>query len=112
MSLAKAIVAALAAILAGVLPGLIVDQPLGLSGILNIVALAAGAVQVYNATNIPGWNLAKLIASVVTAGVVVAISALSDGSITPGEWVQVATAVAAAVGVFWAPGPRVAVTGR
>lgn len=104
MTVAKAIVAAVIAVLAAVLPGLIVDGPMGLSGWLNVVMLACGAIQVYNAGNeIPGWPIAKTVAAAVSAGGVVAISALTDGIITPGEWVQVATAVVGAVAVFWIP---------
>jgi hypothetical protein len=104
MTLLKAIVAALAAVLAAVLPGLIAGGPLGLVGWINVVLLAAGAIQVYNASNgVPGWPIAKAVAAIVTAAGVVAVSALSDSSITPGEWVQIATAALGAVAVFSVP---------
>jgi hypothetical protein len=103
MTILKALVAVLAAVLAAVLPGLTVGGEFGLVQILNVVVLAAAAIQVYNAANIPGWPIAKLIAAVVGAGLVVAISALSDNRVDPAEWVQIIIAVLGAAGVGVVP---------
>lgn len=107
--LLKSAVAALAAILAAILPGLS-DGPMGLSEWANVVVLAAGAIQVYNAANIPGWRYAKTVAAVVTAGGVVAVSAFSDGAVSPSEWIQIGLAVANSAGVYFVPGPQHRVT--
>ena len=104
MSVAKTIVQVIVAVLAAILPSLLVGQPLGLVGWINIVVLAAGAVQVYNASNlVPGWPIAKAIASAVAAVGVVLISALSDGGVTAGEWVQIITALLGSGAVFAVP---------
>ena len=103
MVVAKMIVQLVAAVLAAVAPGIIVGQPLGLTGWINIIVLAAGAVNVFNAANLPHWNIAKTIASAVAAVGVVLISALSDGGVTAGEWVQIIVALAGSGTVFAVP---------
>lgn len=103
MSIAKTIVQLVAAVLAAVLPGLLVEQPLGVTGWINIVVLAAGAIHVFNSANLPGWNLAKSIASGVAALGVLLISVLADGGVSSGEWVQIATAFLGTVAVFAVP---------
>lgn len=105
MSIAKTLVAALAAVLAAILPGMI-DGPMGLSEIVNVVVLAAGALHVYNAGNVPGWRYAKLVAAAIAAGGVILISALTDGAVSYAEWIQIALAVAGAVGVRQVPNAR------
>lgn len=103
MGVAKALVALVAAVLAAVLPGFTGNGPIGWSGWVNVILLAAGAIQVYNASNdIPGWNIAKTVASAVTAGGVVLVSAMSDG-VGPGEWIQVVIAVLGVLAVYAAP---------
>lgn len=102
MPIAKTLVAALMAVLAAILPGL-TDGPMGLPEWLNVVVLAAGALQVYNAGNVPGWRFAKLIAAAISAGVVILISAISDGVVSPAETIQITLAVAQAVGVWGVP---------
>ncbi len=103
MSIAKTIVQLLAAVLAAVLPGLLVEQPLGVTGWINIIVLAAGAVHVFNSANIPGWNIAKSIASAVAALGVLLISVLADGGVSPAEWVQISTAFVGTVAVYFTP---------
>ena len=103
MSVAKTIVQVIVAVLAAVLPSVVVGEPLGLVGWINIVVLAAGAVNVFNAANLPHWNVAKAIASAVAAVGVVLISALSDGGVTAGEWVQIITALLGSGAVFAVP---------
>lgn len=104
MTIAKTIVQVLVAILAAVLPSLLVGQPLGLVGWINIIVLAAGAIHVYNAANsVPGWPIAKAIASTAAAVGVILISALADSSIDAGEWVQIITALLGVGGVYAVP---------
>ena len=109
MTVVKAIVALLGAILAAILPAL-TTGPLDASAWVNIVILAAGTAMVYNAANVPGWDYAKLVAAVVSAVAVVLSSALSGG-ISPAEIVQMIVAGIAALGVGVLPnaGARTAV---
>lgn len=104
MSIAKAIVQAVVAVLAAILPSLLVEEPLGLVGWVNVIVLAAGAVNVYITSNgVAGWSMAKAIASAVAAIGVVLISALADSSIDAGEWVQIITALLGTGAVFAVP---------
>ena len=101
---AKALAALAAAILAAIVPALYSDAPLGFAGWVNVIILAGGAVHVYNASNsFPGYEYAKLIAAIATAGAVVLSSALSDGDVTRIEWIQVATATLGAFVVYRVP---------
>lgn len=103
MAYAKSIVAVLAAVLAAVVPALI-GGPLGFSGWVNVIILAAGAIHVYNTSNrIPGWEYAKLIAAVVSAAAVAVSSALSDHDVTRVEWIQVILAAFGAFAVYGTP---------
>jgi hypothetical protein len=100
---AKAIAAAVAAVLAAVIPALYVPGPLGFAEWVNIILLACGAIQVLNSGNLPHWEYAKMIAAVVSATGVVLSSALSDGDVTRGEWIQIAIAVINAFAVYRIP---------
>jgi hypothetical protein len=104
VSAAKAIVQLVVAVLAAILPSLLVEEPLGLVGWVNVIVLGAGAIHVFNSANsVPGWPIAKAIASAVAAIGVVLISALADSSIDAGEWVQVITALLGAGAVYAVP---------
>lgn len=108
MQCSKAIAAAVAAVLAAVIPALYVPGPLGFAEWVNIVLLACGAIQIYNSANLPHWEYAKMIAAVVTAAGVAVSSALSDGDVTRGEWVQIAIALFGAFAVYRVPNAPVA----
>jgi hypothetical protein len=103
MAYAKAIAAAVAAVLAAVVPALYVDGPLTFSTWVNVILLACGAIQVLNSGNLPHWEYAKMIAAVVTAAGVAISSALSDGDVTRGEWIQIAIAIVNAFVVYRVP---------
>jgi hypothetical protein len=110
---AKAIAAVLGAVLAAVIPILATDQPLDFVAWVNIVILAAGAIQVYSATNTTTWPYAKLIAAAVSTGAVTTLTVLADGPITRGGWVQIAVAFLAAFATYRLPNTTAAVsTGR
>lgn len=94
---AKALAALAAAVLAAIVPALYSDAPLHFAGWVNVIILAGGAVQVYNAANLAWWGYAKLISAATTAGAVVLSSALSNGHVSRIEWIQV---FAAALGAF------------
>lgn len=93
----KAIIQALATVLAAIVPAFAAG-PLDATGWFNVIVLAMGAIMVYNAANIPGWNYAKLIASAVSAVVVLLISVWEGGLTTP-EIMQLILAFLGALGV-------------
>lgn len=103
MNAAKAWVQAGCAVLAAIVPGLAYGWPLSLGGWINIVILATTAIGVYNAANLPGWNVAKTIASALGAVAVLLVGFLSDNVLGPDEVIQLVLAVAGAVGVYVVP---------
>lgn len=80
---------------------------------INVVILGLGSVAVLGAGNLPSgvWAYTKAIVSAATAGAVFLQSAITDG-VSGAEWLQLLLAVAGAVGVYAAKGPRVEVYGR
>jgi hypothetical protein len=105
LSTAKAWVQAAFAVLAAVVPALAYGWPLSLGAWINVVILGATAVGVYNAANLPGWNVAKTIAAALGAVAALLVSFLSDNQLGADEVVQLILAAAAAIGVYVAPGP-------
>ena len=107
MQYVKAWIMVAAAVLAAVGPGLIGYgwSGWGVTEWTNVGVLAAGAILVYNAANLPGYRYAKLIAACVASGGAILLSVLSNG-LSPEEVVQVVVAIlaAAGVGVFRNPG--------
>lgn len=99
MTVLKALLQLLAAVVAAVAPAWIVDGPWGLSETVNVLVLASGALMVFNSANIPGYRYAKTIASLVATVGVVFVSAYSDGVISPNEWSQIISAVAGTTAV-------------
>lgn len=102
MTYAKTLAAALAAVLAAVMPALYTDDGFGLTNWVNVVILACGAIQVFSAPNVAGWDFAKLVASVVSAAAVVLSSALADG-VSAAEWIQICVAALGAFCVYRVP---------
>lgn len=70
--------------------------------LVNVLIVAAGALQVFTAPNVPGAVYTKGILSAVTAGLVVLTSVVTGGLVFP-ELVQILVAAAGAVGVFVIP---------
>lgn len=103
MLYAKAIAAAVAAVLGAVIPALYVAGPLTVADWINVLILACGAIHVYNASNLAHWDYAKCIAAVVSTAAVAISSALSDGAVTRVEWIQVAVAALGAFAVYRIP---------
>lgn len=97
MIVAKALVQLVMTVLAAIVPALSAGA-LDTAGWINVVVLAAGVVMVYNAANIPGWSYAKLVASAVSAVAVVLTTALTGG-LDAADYIQMALAAAAALGV-------------
>jgi hypothetical protein len=94
---AKALVQFIAAVLAAGIPALASPTGMGWSEWINFGILVAGAIQVYNAANLPGYNFAKTIAAGLSAALVLLTSALTDG-VSTSEWIQVGVAFLVGVG--------------
>lgn len=107
MSVAKALVQLLMTVLAAVVPAMLAG-PLDTGAWINVVILAAGAVTVYTAANIPGFAYAKLICSAIAA-VAVLLSSSIAGGLNPAEVIQLILAAAAALGVGAIPNSTQAV---
>lgn len=105
----KGLVQLLGAMLAAIVPLLTTDAPLTLTEWINVGVVAAGAGTVYIATNEANgvWAYAKFFTSLISAGGVVFISALGDGSISNVEWVQIAIALLAALSVWRVQDPLI-----
>ncbi|SRR6266540_1992663 len=69
---------------------------------INVAIIGFGAAQVFTAANIPGAKYTKFSLALLTAAATALVSFLSNG-VTVAEWLQVAVAAAAAVGVAAAP---------
>jgi len=95
----KAVLQLLGAMLAAVVPLVTVANDLTLTEWINVAVVAAGAATVWLTANAPDgvWSYTKTFMSLVSAGGVVLISALGDGSISAVEWMQIGTAVVAAI---------------
>ena len=101
----KAIVQLLTAIAVAVLP-LVTAGPLSPAEWVNAVLVAMGAGAVYIAENQPAgtiWHYTKTIMASIAAGGVIAVSALSDGSIVSTEWYQIIAAIAGAIATYVVP---------
>jgi hypothetical protein len=94
---AKALIQFIAAVLAAGLPALASPTGVGWSEWINFGVLLAGAVQVYNATNLPGYAYAKAVAAGVSACLVLLVSFLTDG-VSISEWIQVGIAFLVGLG--------------
>lgn len=88
----------------------LVDDRVDAAEWINVLIVTLGAVGVLGAGNLPAgvWSRTKLYVSGATAAATLLVSFVSDGGyITSSEWIQVALAAMAALGVAFAPGPRV-----
>lgn len=82
---------------------------------INVLIAAASAVAVLGGGELPAgvWAHTKTIVAAALAGLMLLASLVSDGgTITSSEWLQVALAVAGAVGVAVVKGPVVAPVSR
>lgn len=80
------------------------DDALSVEELLNLAVAVIGAVVVYAVPNFSSTvgRYAKTIATAVTAGLLLAISFLTDG-ISLTEWMQIGVASLAAIGVYIVP---------
>ena len=104
----KALAQLLAAALAAAMPAIVGDGPTTTAEWINVVVLGLGAASVWIASNHPAgsvWAYTKAILSAVSAGGVVAISALTDYTVTRVEWFQIVAAIIGVLATYAAPGP-------
>jgi lysylphosphatidylglycerol synthetase-like protein (DUF2156 family) len=94
----KALVAASGVVLSAVFTALM-GGPLTLVAVINIIIIAAGAVNVAIAPNTPGAKYTKAILAGIAAAATLLISLVSGG-ISGNEWVQIAVAFLTAAGVL------------
>lgn len=88
----------------GVLITALTDNVVTIPELVNILIVGVGAVTVYLVPNLPtgAGQFLKTIVAFTVAGLVALQSFLSDG-ITTAEWLQIAVAAFAGVGVFVIP---------
>ena len=88
----------------------LVDDRVDASEWINVLIAVLGAVSVLGAGELPAgvWKHMKTIVAGASAAAMLAVSYVSDGwFISTTEWLQILLAVMAAVGVGFAPGPKV-----
>jgi hypothetical protein len=88
----------------GVLVTALADETLSTAELINVAIIAAGAVTVYLVPNLPtgpGSVLKTLVA--FTTAALVAVQSFLSGGITTTEWLQVAVAAFAGIGVYIIP---------
>lgn len=99
----------------GVLVTALADDILTVDELVNVAIIGVGAITVYLVPNLPKGvgRYAKVIVTFVVAALVALQSFLTDG-ITTTEWLQIAAAAFAGVGVYIIPNEpaRVIVPGK
>jgi len=102
MNYAKALAAVVATVLSGVIAALTGDGVVSTAEWINVAILAAGALAVFTAPNVPGAAYTKSALAVVTAVLTLAVQ-LIDGGLDLTEWLQLAMAALGALGVYAVP---------
>lgn len=112
MNYAKAIAAVVATVLSGVIAALTGDGVVSTAEWINVAILAAGALAVFTAPNVPGARVTKAVLAVITAVLTLAVQLIGDGTLDMTEWLQLAMAALGALGVYAVPnsGSTVVVT--
>lgn len=93
-----------------ILVAALVDDRVDAAEWMNVIIAMLGVVGVLGAGELPSgvWSKMKTYVSAATAAAMLVVSFVSDGwYITTTEWLQIALAAAAALGVTFAPGPKV-----
>ncbi len=88
----------------GVLVTALSDDVVSTAELVNIAIIGVGALGVYLVPNLP-QNVAKYGKTIVAfiAAALVALNSFLDGGITASEWLQIAVAAFAGIGVFIIP---------
>lgn len=102
MNYAKALAAVVATVLSGVIAALTGDSVIDTGEWINVTILAAGALAVFTAPNVPGATITKAALAVVTAVLTLAVSLIAGG-LDVTEWLQLAMAALGALGVYAVP---------
>lgn len=107
MSYAKMLAVVVATVLSAILAASMGNGVIDPTEWVNIAIQGVGALAVGLAANLPGsvWNYTKFIMAALTAGLTVLASAILGG-VTYMEWIQIAIAVLAALGVFAVPNKK------
>jgi len=102
MNYAKALAAVVATILSGVIAALTGDSAISTTEWINVAILAAGALSVFTAANVPGAAITKAALAVITAVLMLAVN-LVAGGLDVTEWLQLGMAALGALGVYAVP---------
>lgn len=88
----------------GILVTALADDRLTIDELINVAIIGVGAITVYLVPNLPAGvgRYTKVIVTFVVAGLVALQSFLTDG-ITTTEWLQIAVAAFAGIGVYIIP---------
>jgi len=88
----------------GVLVTALADDALSVDELVNVAIIGVGAVAVYLVPNLPSGAgaILKTIVAFLVAGLV-ALQSFLSGGITTTEWLQVAVAAFAGIGVYIVP---------
>lgn len=105
MNYAKALAAVLATVVSGVIAALTGDGAVDTVEWVNVAILAAGALAVFTAPNVPGARITKAVLAVITAVLTLAVNLIAGG-LTITEWLQLGMAALAALGVYAVPNTR------
>lgn len=101
-SYAKALAAVVATVLSGVVAALTGDNAVSAQEWVNVAILAAGAMSIFAAPNVPGAPVTKAVLAVVTAVLTLAVNLLAGG-LDVSEWLQLGVAALGALGVYAVP---------
>lgn len=103
MDYAKAIAAVVATVLSGVIAALTGDATISPAEWINVAILAAGALAIFAAPNVPGAPITKAVLAVITAVLTLSVQLISDGSLDLTDWLQLGVAALGALGVYAVP---------
>lgn len=102
MQYAKALAAVVATVMSGVIAALTGDAVISPTEWINVAILAAGALAVFTAPNVPGATVTKAVLAVITAVLTLAVN-LIVGGIDMTEWLQLGMAALGALGIYAVP---------
>lgn len=102
MNYAKAIAAVVATVMSGVIAAMTGDATISPTEWISVAIMAAGALAVFTAPNVPGSTVTKMALAVVTAVLTLAVD-LIGGGLDLTEWLQLGMAALGALGVYAVP---------
>jgi hypothetical protein len=99
MTHAKAAVAVIGTVISVVVASFSGDNTISPQEWINVAISAATALAVYTAPNVPGAHVTKFLLAILMAMLTLAVTLIAGG-VTTAEWLQIAMAGLAAVGVY------------